>query len=107
MAEATFKGSDESDRSRLLSADDTVDGTVILSVVRNVKMFAYETLGPNKGAAALDQWILNPTNSSARHRRLNDRVMEFLRINGCLIGIKNKFDYGASVRDNHIQDILI
>lgn len=90
-----------------MNAYDATDGTVVLDAVRHNKMFASETRGPNEGAPTLDQWILNPKTGAARQHRLDDRPMEFPRIDERLIGSKNRFGYGAGVRGNFIQDVLI
>ncbi|MEO8163668.1 MAG: carotenoid oxygenase family protein [Ilumatobacteraceae bacterium] len=90
-----------------MNAFDAADGKVVLNAVRHNKMFASETRGPNEGAPTLDQWILNPANGSATHVNLDDRPMEFPRIDERLIGINNRFGYGAGVRGDFIQDVLV
>ena len=90
-----------------MNAYDTSDGTVVLDAVRHNKMFASETRGPNEGAPTLDQWILNPTTGAARHQRLDDRPMEFPRIDERLIGSTNRFGYGACIGNDFVQDVLV
>lgn len=90
-----------------MNAYDSTDGTVVLNAVRHNKMFATETRGPNEGVPTLDQWILNPITGAALHHSLDDRPMEFPRIDERLIGNNNRFGYGAGVRGDFIQDVLI
>lgn len=90
-----------------MNAYDAVDGTVVLNAVRHDKMFASETRGPSEGVPTLDQWILNPTNGSVSHRRIDDRPQEFPRINERLIGRHNTVGYSAGIGDGFAQDVLI
>ena len=90
-----------------MNAYDAADGTVVLNAVRHSKMFATETRGPNEGAPTLDQWVLNPSGGEAKHVSLDDRPMEFPRIDERLIGSKNRFGYGAGIRGDFIQDVLV
>ncbi|MEO8362974.1 MAG: carotenoid oxygenase family protein [Ilumatobacteraceae bacterium] len=90
-----------------MNAYDAVDGTIVLNAVRHHKMFDSETRGPNEGAPTLDSWILDPASGTARHQRLDDRPMEFPRIDERLIGRKNRFGYGACIGDDFVQDVLV
>jgi carotenoid cleavage dioxygenase len=90
-----------------MNAYDAADGTVVLDAVRHAKMFASETRGPNEGVPTLDQWILDPISGSVRHRCLDDRPMEFPRIDERRIGNHNRFGYGAGIGDGFAQDVLI
>lgn len=90
-----------------MNAYDALDGTVVLDAVRHNKMFASETRGPSEGVPTLDQWTLNPTTGSVSHRQLDDRPIEFPRIDERLIGKHNTFGYGAGIRNTFVQDVLI
>jgi carotenoid cleavage dioxygenase len=106
-SEITWCGIDPCYIFHPMNAYDAADGTVVLDAVRHAKMFASETRGPNEGVPTLDQWILDPISGSVRHRCLDDRPMEFPRIDERLIGRFNKFGYGAGIGDGFAQDVLI
>ena len=90
-----------------MNAYDAADGKVVLDAVRHKKMFASETRGPNEGTPTLEQWLLNPTDGSVNHRRLDDRPLEFPRIDERLIGRQNTIGYGAGIGDGFTQDVLV
>lgn len=90
-----------------MNAYDSRDGNVVLEAVRHDKMFASETRGPREGVPTLDQWTLSPTSGSVRHRRLDDRPLEFPRIDERRIGTRNRFGYSAGCGDFFVQDVLI
>ena len=90
-----------------MNAYDAPDGTVVLTAIRHDKMFSKEKRGPGEGPPTLDEWVLDPTTRSTRHRRLDDRPQEFPRIDERLNGLQNRFGYSAGVESGFVQSILI
>lgn len=78
-----------------LNAYDTVDGRVVLDVVRHPKMFAGDTSGPNEGATRLDRWTFDLSAGKVIEETLDDRSIEFPRHDERLLGRRHRYGYAA------------
>lgn len=74
-------------------------GRVVMDVVRHPKMFATDFLGPNEGAASLDRWTIDPGKTRVSETRLDDRGLEFPRIDERLAGKAYRYGYSSVVGD--------
>lgn len=86
---------------------DAGDGTVVLDAVRHPKMFDRERRGPSEGDPVLARWVLDPATGAGTETILDDRPVEFPRINEGLIGSRNRYGYCAGVGSGFAQDALV
>ncbi len=82
-----------------LNAYETVDGQVVLDVVRHPKMFDRERLGPNEGTPTLDRWLLDPSSGKVREERLDDRGQELPRHDERRVGKPIRYGYSVAFDD--------
>ncbi|MEZ5322584.1 MAG: carotenoid oxygenase family protein [Microthrixaceae bacterium] len=67
------------------------DGTeVVLDVVRHPKMFDRNRLGPDEGASTLWQWRLDTATGTTTERQLDDRAVEFPRVDERMVGRRHR-----------------
>jgi len=86
---------------------DTDDGKVVLDAVRHPRMFDRERRGPAEGDPVLTRWILDPATGTSHEETIDDRPVEFPRINEGLIGARNRFGWCAGVGAGFAQDALV
>ncbi len=77
-----------------VNAFDGPDG-VVLDVVRHPKTFATEQLGPAEGPPTLDRWTIDPAAGKVREERLDDRGLEFPRVDERLVGRRHRYGYAV------------
>lgn len=68
-----------------MNAHDDGD-RVVLDAIRHPKAFATDLNGPNEGAPVLWRWILDPVSGTVVEEQLDDRPIEFPRIDDRLTG---------------------
>lgn len=90
-----------------MNAYDRDDGSVVLDVVRHPSMFDVERRGPLEGDPVLERWVLSPETGHCAIERLDDRAVEFPRINGSRVGLENRYGYASALRDSFHQGGLI
>lgn len=73
------------------------DGTIVLDVVRNPKMFDRDRTGPNEGPPTLDRWVIDLAAGKVRESRIDDRGQEFPRIDERLVGKRHRYGYTPTV----------
>lgn len=73
------------------------DGTIVLDVVRNPKMFDRDRIGPNEGPPTLDRWVIDLAAGKVRESRIDDRGQEFPRIDERLVGKRHRYGYTPTV----------
>lgn len=78
-----------------LNAFDTPGGQVVIDVVRHPRMFATEQRGPAEGEPVLERWVLDPLQHRCHATRLDDRPVEFPRIDERLTGLPHRYGYAA------------
>lgn len=82
-----------------MNAFEDEKGSVVLDVVRHPKMFATDHHGPNEGATTLDRWTIDPKKTRVTETRLDDRGLEFPRINERLQGKPYRYGYSSVLSD--------
>ncbi len=82
-------------------------GRVVLDVVRHPKMFASDRHGPNEGLTRLDRWTIDPARGRVQEHCLDDRSVEFPRIDERLTGKPYTFGYGTSLASEFEVGALI
>lgn len=79
-----------------MNAHDDGD-VVVLDVVRHPRMFDRERLGPDDGVPTLWRWRLDRSTGRASEEQLDDRGIEFPRVDERLVGRPHRFGWGSSV----------
>jgi carotenoid cleavage dioxygenase-like enzyme len=74
-------------------------GRVVLDVVRHPKMFASDHYGPNEGLTTLDRWSIDPGKSRVHEQRLDDRGLEFPRIDERRTGKSYRYGYSTELAE--------
>lgn len=68
----------------------------------------YERLWDQRGfsdsKARLTRWIIDPASGRVSQERLDDRAMEFPRVADAKAGLKHRYGYAPSIRDNGDED---
>ncbi|AKL73864.1 lignostilbene-alpha,beta-dioxygenase-like enzyme [Actinobacteria bacterium IMCC26256] len=86
-----------------MNAYDRADGSVVLDVVRHPSMFDVERRGPSEGDSVLERWVLSPETGNCAFERLDDRVIEFPRVNESRVGAENRYGYASALKDQFHQ----
>ena len=76
-----------------MNAYDLPDGRVIVDVVRHPRMFDADVNGPNEGPPTLERWTLDPASGRAQEQRLDDRGVEFPRLDERRLGQPYRYGY--------------
>jgi len=86
--------------------DDTSGGgdRVVLDVVRYDRMFDRNRLGPNDGAPALWRWTVDLVAGTVHEVQLDDRAVEFPRVDERVVGRPHRFGFTASLRSGQELD---
>lgn len=71
--------------------------TVVIDVIRHPKMFATDFFGPNEGAPAIWRYVLDRATGKATETPLDDRAMEFPRVDERLVGRAQRFSWAVEV----------
>ena len=79
-----------------LNAWDEGD-TVVIDVVRHPKMFDRDRRGPNEGAPTLWRWTFDRATGRSHERQLDDRPIEFPRVDERRVGRASRFGWAAMV----------
>jgi len=80
---------------------------VVLDAARHPKMFDRERRGPSEGRPTLDRWILDTRTGSVTQQRIDDRGMEFPRVDERRVGLRHRYGYLAGVSAGFRQDALV
>jgi len=86
-----------------MNAYDLADGRVVLDVVRHPRMFATDQRGPNEGPSVLERWIADPATGRTHIARLDDRSVEFPRVDERLVGLPHRYGYAANLQNGFEQ----
>ncbi len=74
------------------------DGTrVVIDVVRHPEVFRHDVLGPNEGAPAIWRYVLDRATGSATEAQLDDRPVEFPRVDERLVGRHHRFSWAVQL----------
>ncbi len=79
-----------------LNAHDDGD-RVVLDVIRYDRMFDRDRLGPNDGAPALWRWTLDLGSGAVKEEQLDDRAVEFPRVDERVVGRRHRFGWATSL----------
>ena len=81
-----------------LNAYDDEGGRVVVDVIQYAG--AYDvSLMSGHGPLTLDRWILDPVAGQVRHRRLDDRLQEFPRVDERVVSRAHRYGYSAVIGD--------
>ncbi|MDY7106784.1 MAG: carotenoid oxygenase family protein [Actinomycetota bacterium] len=83
----------------VLNAFDLDDGRLVVDVVRHPKVFDTDLAGPSEGAPTLDRWTIDPVAGKVIEERLDDRPMEFPRVDERRFGRPARYGYGVAIAD--------
>jgi carotenoid cleavage dioxygenase len=81
-----------------LNAYDDGD-RVVLDVVRHPSMFQRDTHGPNDGTPTLWRWTVDPTAGVVKEEQLDDRAIEFPRVDERVVGRPHRYGWAATLAD--------
>lgn len=82
------------------------DGSrVMLDVVRHPRMFDRNRLGPNEGAPSLWRWTLDRATGSVCEEQLDDRAVEFPRVDDRLIGRTHRYGWATGLTVGDDDDV--
>jgi carotenoid cleavage dioxygenase len=70
---------------------------VVIDVVRHPKMFASDLHGPNEGAPAIWRYVLDRATGSATETQLDDRAVEFPRVDERIVGRHHRFSWATEL----------
>ncbi len=90
-----------------MNAYDRADGSVVLDVVRHPSMFDVERRGPLEGDPVLERWVISPETGKCVAERLDDRAIEFPRVNESLVGAENRYGYASALKEKFHQGGLV
>jgi carotenoid cleavage dioxygenase-like enzyme len=79
-----------------LNAYDDEDGQVVVDVVQYDGPYDVSRLS-GRGPLSLDRWILDPLAGRATHRRLDDRLQEFPRVDERVVSRPHRYGYSAVI----------
>jgi carotenoid cleavage dioxygenase len=71
--------------------------SIVLDVVRHPSMFRTEHHGPIEEPPTLDRWTIDLTAGKVREERLDDRPLEFPRVDERLTGRRHRFGYAPAI----------
>lgn len=91
-----------------MNAHDDGDA-VVLDVVRHPRMFDRNRLGPDEGVPTLWRWRLDRSTGTATEEQLDDRGIEFPRVDERLVGRAHRYGWASSVTQSAVdagQDLI-
>ncbi len=71
--------------------------TTVLDVVRHPRMFDRVRNGPNEGPPSLWRWTIDRAAGTVREEQLDDRSIEFPRVDERLVGRRHRFGLAAGL----------
>lgn len=74
--------------------------TIVLDIARHPKMFDKNHIGPDEGGSAaptLDRWTIDLADGRVRESRINDRPVEFPRVDERLVGKRHRYGYAPTL----------
>ncbi len=71
--------------------------TVVIDVVRHPRMFDRVRNGPNEGPPSLWRWTVDRTAGRVREEQLDDRSIEFPRVDERLVGRPHRYGWAAGL----------
>jgi carotenoid cleavage dioxygenase-like enzyme len=74
------------------------DGRVVVDVIQYAGAYDVSLLSGH-GPLTLDRWILDPVAGQVRHRRLDDRLQEFPRVDERVVSRAHRYGYSAVIGD--------
>ncbi len=80
-----------------LNAYDDGDDRVVLDLVRHPRMFDRDRNGPNDGPPSLWRWTVDLAAGTVHERQLDDRPVEFPRVDERLVGRPHRYGWAASL----------
>ncbi len=80
-----------------LNAYDDGDD-VVLEVVRHPRMFDRDRRGPNEGPPTLWRWTVDRAAGKVREEQLDDRPIEFPRVDERLVGRRHRYGWATGLR---------
>jgi carotenoid cleavage oxygenase len=79
-----------------LNAHD--DGeSVVIDVVRHPRMFDQDRTGPRDGTPSLWRWTVDTAGGKVVEEQLDDRAIEFPRVDERLVGRRHRWGYAAAI----------
>jgi carotenoid cleavage dioxygenase len=81
-----------------LNAYDDGD-RVVLDVVRHPAMFRNDRRGPNEGTPTLWRWTVDPGAGVVKEEQLDDRAIEFPRVDERVVGRPHRYGWAATLHD--------
>ena len=79
-----------------LNAYDDEDGRVVVDVVQYEGPYDVSRLS-GRGPLSLDRWVLDPAAGQVAHRRLDDRLQEFPRVDERVVSRPHRYGYSAVI----------
>jgi len=76
-----------------LNAYDDGDGRIVLDLVRHPSSFRSDLNGPAEGATTLDRWTIDLVAGKVIEERLDDRSVEFPRVDERRVGLRHRYGY--------------
>jgi carotenoid cleavage dioxygenase len=76
---------------------------IVLDVVRHPRMFDKDRSGPNDGKPTLWRWTVDLAGGSVREQQLDDRPVEFPRVDERLVSQRHRYGYSSSFGDDVID----
>jgi carotenoid cleavage dioxygenase len=70
---------------------------VVIDVVRHPKMFDHDHLGPNEGMPVIWRYELDRATGRATERQLDDRAVEFPRVDERLVGRHHRYSWAVTL----------
>ena len=70
---------------------------IVLDVVRHPSMFETDKLGPNEGPPSLWRWTVDLSSGKVDETQLDDRAMEFPRVDERVVGRPHRYGYTVSL----------
>jgi carotenoid cleavage dioxygenase-like enzyme len=104
------------------NAVDLPDGRLAVDLVRWPRMFDRDRLGPNEGTSRIERWTLDPAAGTTAIDVIDERPVEFPRIDERLTGTPHRYGYGAGFaepgavhaplrrydfRDGHVDEVSL
>jgi len=77
---------------------------VVIDVVRHPRMFDKVRNGPNDGIPNLWRWTFDRATGQVREEQLDDRAVEFPRVDERLVGRRHRYSWAAEL-DAHGDDV--
>jgi carotenoid cleavage dioxygenase len=78
---------------------------VVIDVVRHPRMFATELHGPNDGIPCLWRWTFDRTTGRVHEEQLDDRPIEFPRVDERLVGRRHRYSWAAALTADAADDV--